>query len=219
MRIDKRSLNASPFVGVFGILTDRVMLVPINVSAKEISGLADLTGTEVFKASAAASPLLGVLGLGVNDKIALSGIALEKEAKALSEIGLKVLSVEGVTALGNLACFTEKAGIVSPILSKGQASKLESFFGVKSAEAKIAGLDLVGASMAATGKGFAVHPQATAAEVGVLKKTLGTGGVLTTANYGDRFVGNSLLANSGSVIVGLNTTGHELIRIEEAFYG
>ena len=219
MRIDKRSLNASPFVGVFGILSDKIMLIPVNVSQKEEKGLSDLTGTEVFKASIASSPLLGVLGLAVNDRIALSGIALESEASALRELGLKVLLLEGVTALGNLACFTEKAGIVSPVLSGEQASQLESFFGVKAVGARVAGTDLVGASVVATRKGFVVHPQATAPEFTALKKTLGIEGKLTTANYGDRFVGNSLLANSCSVVAGLNTTGHELIRIEEAFYG
>lgn len=219
MKIDKRTLNASPFVGVFGILTDSIFLAPQAILPKECRGLEKLTGVEVLRASIASSSLLGVLGIGAKNKIALSELAREEELDALSRAGLKVKKINGVTALGNLACITEKAGIVSPILSSEQASELESFFGVKMIESRIAGLDLAGASIVATAKGFIVHPQASSEEFRKLKNTLKTEGMPTTANYGDRFVGNSVLANSNSAIVGLNTTGHELIRIEEAFYG
>lgn len=219
MRIDKKTLNASPFVGVFGILTDSVFLVPQTILPKELHGLQQLVGVEIFKVSIASSPLLGVLGVGVKDKIALSELAREREVDSLREIGLKVKRISGVTALGNLACITEKGGVLSPILSREQALELESFFGVKMVESKIASLDLVGASIVATPNGFIVHPQATSEEFKLLGNALKVNGMPTTANYGDRFVGNSVLANSNAVIVGLNTTGHELIRIEEGFYG
>ena len=219
MRIDKRTLNASPFVGVFGILTDRVLLIPHTVSPKEARGLGRLAGVEVFEASISSSPLLGALGVGLLDKVALSEIALDKEVQALEEIGLKAKRISGATALGNLVSVAESGGIVSPALSQKQKSELESFFGVKMAESRIANLNLAGASIVATKKGFIIHPQATSAEFSKVKETLKVEGIPTTANYGDRFVGNSVLANSSAVIVGLNTTGHELIRIEEAFYG
>ncbi len=218
MRVDKRLLNASPFVGVFGILTEKLFLVPKNIQSKEEKGLADLVGVEVLKASIAASPLLGVLGLGVGNKIALSEIALAEEASTLEKAGLKVRILRGVTALGNLACITKKGGVVSPILSGEQTSELEEFFGVKLVVSRVAGLDLAGSSLVATNKGFIAHPQATPLELEKIRSAFGVKGILTTANYGDRFVGNSVLANTNAVIVGKNTTAHEIIRIEEAFY-
>ncbi len=219
MKLDKRSLNASPFVGVFGILTDKVLLVPHNIQPKEEKGLAELTGAEVIKASIASSPLLGVLGIASGKKIALSEIALDSELKELESAGFKAMRLEGVTALGNLACFTEKGGIVSPVLSEKQSAALSEFFGVKAKTSKVAGLDITGASVAASKKGFIAHPKTSAGEMKALEKAFRAGGILTTANYGDRFVGNSVLANSSSAIAGINTTGHELIRIEDAFYG
>jgi len=219
MRIDKRSLNASPFIGVFGILTDSILLVPNGIQAKEEKGLAELAGVELVKASIAASPLLGVLGLGVGDKIALSEIALPEEVESLEQAGLKVRVVKGVTALGNLACIAEKGGVISPILSREQALALEDFFGVKLVVSRVAGLDLAGSSLVATKKGFIAHPQTTPQELEKFKEAFGVQGILTTANYGDRFVGNSVIANTQSVLVGKNTTAHEIIRIEEAFYG
>ncbi len=219
MRIDKRSLNASPFIGVFSILTDKLLLVPNSIQAKEEKGLADLAGVEVIKASIAASPLLGVLGLGVGNRVALSEIALPAEAESLEQAGLKVRVVRGVTALGNLACITKKGGVVSPILSREQALALEGFFGVKLVVSRVAGLDLAGSSLVATEKGFIAHPKTTPQELEKFREAFGTQGILTTANYGDRFVGNSVIANTQAALVGKNTTAHELIRIEEAFFG
>ncbi len=219
MRIDKRSMNASPFIGVFGILTDKIFLVPSTILEKEIQGLQDLAGTEVLKASIAASPLLGVLGIGAGKKIAVSELAREKEIVELEKAGLKVARIEGITALGNLVRVTEKGGVLSPMLSREQCEKLESFFGVKMVESTVAGLDLAGSCIAASSKGFIVHPGVSKEEFEKIREALHSKGMPTTANYGDRFVGNSVLANSNAVLLGANTTGHELLRIEDAFLG
>ncbi|MCX6802414.1 MAG: translation initiation factor IF-6 [Candidatus Diapherotrites archaeon] len=219
MRIDKRTLEASPFLGVFGILTDKIFLVPSGILEKELQGLQDFAGVEVLKASIAASPLLGVLGIGVKEKIAVSDLARDREIVALEKAGLKVTRIEGATALGNLARITEKGGVLSPILSREQCEKLESFFGVKMVESTVAGLDLAGSSIVANSKGFIVHPGVSKEEFARIKNALQVEGIPTTANYGDRFVGNSVLVNSNAMLLGVNTTGHELMRIEEAFLG
>ncbi len=219
MRLDKRTLAASPFVGVFGILTDKIMLLPHVALGKERSGLTELTGVEFIEADIAASSLLGVLGVGVKDKIALSELARDEEIESLQSAGLKVEKINGVTALGNMACISDKGGVISPALSNAQKSQLESFFGVEIVFSKIAESDLTGSSIVANSKGFIVRPKVTEQEFEVVKKALKVEGIPTTANYGDRFVGNSVLANNESVIAGINSTGHELIRIEEAFYG
>jgi translation initiation factor 6 len=219
MRIDKRTLEASQFIGVFGILTDKIFLVPTGILEKELQGLRDFAGVEVLKASIAASPLLGVLGVGVNEKIAVSDLARDREIDFLEKAGIKVTRIEGVTALGNLARITEKGGVLSPILSREQGEKLESFFGVKMVESTVGGLDLAGSSIVANSKGFIVHPGVSKEEFARIKGALQVDGIATTANYGDRFVGNSVLVNSNAMLLGVNTTGHELMRIEEAFLG
>jgi len=45
-----------------------------------------------------------------------------------------------------------------------------------------------------------------------LKKIFNVDGKATTANYGDPFVGNDVVANSKAAVVGAYTSGHELIR-------
>lgn len=218
MELDKRTLNASPFVGVFGILTDDILLIPYGVSKKEFKNLNKITNTKVIKASIASSALLGVLGIGRGNKIALAEIARDEEIKKLEKQGLKTTRIQGVTALGNLVTVTSRGGVVSPVLSKKQTNQLEKFFEIKMVKSKIAELDLVGASLVVNSNGFIVNPKVTKEEFKRIKKALKVKGVPTTANYGDRFVGNSVLANSNGIIVGHNTTGHELIRIEEALY-
>jgi len=219
MRLDKRTLAASPFVGVFGILTDKILLLPHISLDKERAGLTELTGVEFIEADIAASSLLGVLGVGVKDKIALSELARDEEIDNLKSAGLKVERITGVTALGNMVCITEKGGVVSPILTEEQKKQLESFFGVELVFSKIGETDLTGSSIVSNSKGFIVHPNVTEQEFELIKKALRVEGIPTTANYGDKFVGNSVIANNESAIVGLNSTGHEIIRIEEAFYG
>ncbi|MEM0360394.1 MAG: translation initiation factor IF-6 [Candidatus Diapherotrites archaeon] len=219
MRIDKRSIVASPFIGVFGILTDKFFLVPTSILEKELFGLQELVGVEVLKASIAGSPLLGALGVGVGEKIAVSELARDKEIEEMEKAGLKVKRIPGITALGNLARITEKGGILSPALSSEQCKTLKSFFGTTMIQTTIAGLDLAGSCIAASSTGFIVHPSVSKTEFEKICEALKVNGKPTTANYGDRFVGNSVLANKNAVLLGANTTGHELLRIEEAFFG
>ena len=52
-----------------------------------------------------------------------------------------------------------------------------------------------------------------------IQETLNIRGGSATANTGDSFVRNSVIANEKGFIVGDQTTGHELNRIEEALEG
>jgi len=217
MKIDKRTIRASPFVGVFSIVTDSIALMPLAMEKKEIRGLAELFDVEVIHTSLAGSPLLGVLGRGIGKKFVFSDLLSAADIDALKEKGLSAKRVQGVTALGNLLAVNEKGGLCSKVLSQDQIGKISSHLGVKIFPTTIAGFDIVGSSLVATKNGFIVHPLATKEEMALAVDAFGVEGIPTTANYGDRFVANSVVAGSHSVIVGDRTTTHELIRIDEAF--
>ena len=83
----------------------------------------------------------------------------------------------------------------------------------------IGGSDLIGSLCVASNKGFIVSPSVTKKEFKIIEKALKVKGTSATANYGDKFVGNSVIANSKAVIVGSLTSGHELNRIDEGLSG
>jgi len=67
----------------------------------------------------------------------------------------------------------------------------------------------------ATNDGVLCHPKATEDELTLLDDHLGVHADVGTVNYGAPLVGSGLLANDHGYVVGEDTTGPELTRIEQ----
>ena len=219
MRFEKGTIKASPYLGVFAIVTEKIALIPQTVPSGEYKTIRDLFGIEPIKCSLGESSLIGVLSSGISNKILLSELVTHSEEKHLQSLGLETKIIRGVTAIGNLMRITEKGGIVSRSFTPEILKEMEAFLEIPLHYATIAKSDLVGSSCAASLKGFVAHPNISNSEFQLLKKVFQVDGKPTTSNYGDRFVGNCILCNSKAVMYGINTTGHELLRIDEGLSG
>ena len=219
MRIELGALRETPFVGIFAIATEKFVLVPKTISAKEEKRVAGLFGAEIVKASIANSGLLGVLAAGNSRGIVAGSVLEEKEEKELLDAGIRVKIVENFSAVGNLLEINDSKGVCAGAFSEKQRKAMEKFLGVKLMVATIAGSDIVGAGIVATNKGFVLNKMASDKEAKEIERHFGIQGAKATANAGDCFLGNSLIANSDAALAGINTTGFELARIDEGLRG
>jgi translation initiation factor 6 len=219
MEIELGTVKSSPFVGVFAVVTDKVALFPRAMEQKEKRKVESLFGVDVVYASLANSSLLGVLAVGNSRGFAVSEIAAEKEIDELQGAGLRIKKVSGITALGNLVECNDKKAFCSRAIPAAERNAIGKALGVECIEAELAGSGLVGSGMLLTNKGFITNPMASEAEFKLVESKTGLHGAPATANYGDRFVGNSVIANSNAALAGIYTTGHELIRIDEGLSG
>ncbi|MEM4662459.1 MAG: translation initiation factor IF-6 [Candidatus Diapherotrites archaeon] len=215
MKINKGTVNSSPFVGVFLVVTEKITLMPPNIMQKEELKIKKTFDTEFIKTKLADSTLLGVLCSGIDDRLVVSELALDSEIEYLESIGIKVKRIEGATAIGNLIRANRKGGVASMVLTKKQINEIEDFLGVKFYQTKIASLDIVGSSVLASDSCFIVNPAVTPKEFEVLKKAFGVEGTAVTLNYGDKFVGNNAVMNSCGALLGDKTTTYELLRIQD----
>ncbi|MFH1587035.1 MAG: translation initiation factor IF-6 [Candidatus Diapherotrites archaeon] len=217
MEIVKSTVNASPFLGVFCVATDDVLLLPNRIEAKELKNF-EILDTEIINVSVASSSLIGVFVAGLGNKFALPYFAEKTEIKKFEENNLEVIALNS-SALGNLVALNRNGGIASPLIGKKVVDKMQDFFGVEFLQKQVAGFDLPGAALTVTNKGFIVHPNIGKDEFSELEKFFKVNGSITTLNYGDPFVGNDIVANSNAAVVGANTSGHELIRVDEGLRG
>lgn len=217
MRIDRGTINASPFVGVFAVVTERLALLPYNIQPKEEDKFKEIFDVELIKTKLADSSLIGVMCAGIKDRFVVSELVLDSEIKELEQIGLHLKRIEGLTAIGNLIKVNEKGGIASRVLTKEQLSEIESFLKIKLAVTKVASLDIVGSATVASNNGFIVHPDITKEEFALLKNSFGAEGIATTLNYGDKFVGNDAVVNTRAMLLGSKTTAFELLRVNDIF--
>ncbi|MBN2127682.1 MAG: translation initiation factor IF-6 [Candidatus Diapherotrites archaeon] len=213
MEFLKKSIKASPYLGVFCVLTDKYLIHPHGLYKKEFSGFEKFE-VELIPATIASSSLIGVFSKGLNEKLLATYLIEDKEKKELEKKGLKVKTIDS-TAIGNLIAVNENGGIASPLLTEKQVKETEKFFEVPFKVSSIGGSDLTGSCICVTNKGFVVHPNISEKEFTLLEKIFKVKGMPATANYGDRFVANSIIANSKGIAAGENTSGPEMARIDE----
>ncbi|MFH1225041.1 MAG: translation initiation factor IF-6 [Candidatus Diapherotrites archaeon] len=218
MEIEKGTVRGSPYLGVFSVVTEDVAILPKFVEQKEIANYERTLGIEVIKANIMESALAGIFMTGVGKKFVVPYAAGNGEVKFLRSQGLEIEMI-GATALGNMIALNSSGGVVSRLLPHAEREKLADFFGIKFEAMDVAGSDVPGSAITVTENGFIVNPNVNEKEFKMLGKIFGVSGKPTTANYGDPFVGNDVVANSRGAIVGTYTSGHELIRIDEGLRG
>ncbi len=210
-----RLLN-NPYIGLFLLATDRFCLAPDTIERKDAKMIEDVLGVDVILTRVSGTSLIGVFAAGNSNGVVLPWITYEDEVQRLEDAGIKTLVLKDkVTALGNLVEANDKGAVVSPLIRRENVEYISKHLGVKAVQKGVGGMEISGAAVVATNKGFLAHPNVEEPELKELEKLFGVKGDTTTANFGDPFVGASIVANSNGVLVGDKTTPVELLKIED----
>ncbi|RLE99000.1 MAG: translation initiation factor IF-6 [Thermoprotei archaeon] len=213
----------NPNIGVYVAISDRVALIPADAPEKVERALSKNLGVRVVRASVQDSPLLGVLCAMNSHGVVVGRLVRERELELLKrvlgdEMNIEVLDIKE-TALGNLVLANDKGAVVSPLLPRHVVSRISDALDVEAVQMRLGRSYLVGALGVATNKGVLLCPLASDEEVeqviDVLKVSKGGVG---TVNRGNVFVRSGLVANSRGALVGFETTGPELMRIQSTLF-
>ncbi len=218
MNIKTISLKGSPYIGLFCVVTDEYALVPAFMEAREIKKIEDTLNVKTIPTTIADTHLLGVLGKGLGKKLLAASTITKEEITHLEKNGIHVHVMNEITAIGNLVCIQKNGGIISPLIPEKERISIEKFLGITLHVMSIASSELAGSCVLATEKGFLAHPRTTPEEMEALDRIFHAAGITTTANYGDPFPGNSVIANTYGIVVGERTSGPELARIDEGLH-
>ena len=223
MHIERLDFENSPYLGVFGVATDRVVLIREGLQEKKLEVIREVLKVPVIEASIMKSRIIGILAAGNSNAIIVPwyiwDTELEEIKRKFKEYGIdtEIVPFETkYTALGNLVLTNDKAALVSTKFSREEAKKIGDILGVEVERGVIAGLHAVGSAGVVTNKGGLVHPEASDEELKWLSELFKVDVYVGTANMGVPYVGSCMLANSNGVVVGHLTTGPEIVKIEEA---
>ncbi|ADG13080.1 translation initiation factor IF-6 [Methanocaldococcus infernus] len=221
--IIRKYFSGIPNIGVLALTTEELTLLPLFLSEKDVSEVKEALKTEVFKTNIANSSLIGSLAAANSRVILLPGIVEDEEVEGIKnfirELGLDV-SVEIInvknTALGNLILVNDYGCLISKELEDFK-KEIEDIFNLPTEVGTIADLPTVGSNAVVTNKGLFTHPLVEEDELKALKELFkveycGKG----TVNKGSTSVGSGIIANTKGIIVGGDTTGPEILQIEDA---
>jgi len=214
-RID---FNGNPHVGVYCKANDFVAFVQPHLREKDLREIEEALEVNVVKLTIGGSSIIGSL-MAMNSHGMIVTDFIEEEELAIIEKNFEgeILIIDDkYNAAGNNILTNDYGAIVHPMLRDETVKKIEEILEVKAVKATIAGINTVGMAAVATNKGVLCHPKVEEEEKKILEEVLGVEVKIGTVNHGMPYVGAGLVANSHGAITGINSTGIELNRIEDA---
>ncbi|AFZ70176.1 translation initiation factor eIF-6, putative [Caldisphaera lagunensis DSM 15908] len=218
--IVKMSIFGNSNIGVYIYGNDKITFVPQGLQKKDLDGISQILQTDIMETSLANTKLLGVLMAGNNNGIILSRSALDDEVdiikKSIKDLNLYVLPSRN-NAVGNLIVANDKAALVYPYFEDDVIKQIQDTLGVEVFRRSIVGIPTVGAIIAVTNVGGLVHPDVTDEEIKFLEDIFKVPFKTGTVNFGVSFIKTGLIVNTKGAIVGEDTTGPEIARIQMVF--
>ncbi|MDQ2050860.1 translation initiation factor IF-6 [Natronolimnohabitans sp. A-GB9] len=208
----------SAYVGVFARATDSCVLVRPDVDDDVVADLTDELEVPAICTTVGGSSTVGALATGNENGLLVSSRILEYEREELEEqVDVPVAELPGnINAAGNVVLANDYGAYVHPDLPRETIQIVKDTLEVPVERGDLAGVRTVGTAAVATNSGVLCHPKATDEELDALEEALDVRADVGTVNYGAPLVGSGLIANESGYVVGEDTTGPELGRIEDA---
>ncbi|MEA1992843.1 MAG: translation initiation factor IF-6 [Euryarchaeota archaeon] len=212
--IQKLELKKNPYIGAFGITNEKITLLSADFADERVKLVEDTLGTEVFLTTVSRTNLVGILGAGNSNGFVLPYNMESYEIKKLksSDIKIERLSTK-FTALGNMIACNDRGAVVSKKL-EDEAETIENALDVE-----VSVLDSInyGSMILCSNSGSVVHPDLSDM-LDELENALKVEVDVGSANRGNYYLGISVLANTNGALVGTQSTGPEINKIEDILF-
>ncbi|NOQ55683.1 MAG: translation initiation factor IF-6 [Nanohaloarchaea archaeon] len=220
MRVLKTTLNGDPNVGLYGMATDRFAIISDQKADRD--EISEALGVPVIVTRLARTDLTGIFIAANSNGVLLPDIIEKKELETITDgikkiskdIKVKVIATTN-TALGNLIICNDRAAVISTLL-EDQKDLIAETLKVPVTVSDLMDLSIIGSICISTNRGFLMNMHAEKEDFELVEKNIKVEGDIGTVNFGGPFIRSGLIANSNGYLVGNQTTGPEISRIDEA---
>ncbi|WP_248518096.1 translation initiation factor IF-6 [Salinarchaeum laminariae] len=214
----RASFSGSSYVGVFARAAAGHLLVRPDADTELQNEIADELGLEPLPTTIGGSGTVGSLAVGNENGLLLSSRALDRELDRIRDaVSVPVAELPGrINAAGNVVLANDTGAYVHRDLNDDAVAVIEDTLDVPVERGDVAGVRTVGTAAVANDRGVLCHPKATDGQLDHLAEHLDVHADIGTINYGAPLVGSGLIVSDDGYVVGEDTTGPELGRIEDA---
>ena len=213
----RATFTGSSYVGVFARVVDDLLLVRPDVDEDLADDLGDELDVDVLPTTVGGSNTLGSLVAGNENGVLVTERVTDRETDRIAEAAdREVRELPGrINAAGNVILANDYGAYVHPDLPREAVTTIRDTLEVPVERGDVGDVRTVGTAAVANDTGVLCHPNARESELQSVESALDVRADLGTVNYGAPLVGSGLVAGDDGYVVGEETTGPELGRIEE----
>lgn len=217
MHVLKTNFNGNPNVGLYGLETDKHLLLGKEVITRKDEEIEKLFNKPIKRVTIAGTSLIGVFAIWANNKLIVPHIIFEEEAEELKTLGYDIVPIETkLTCLGNNILASEKAAIANPDFKEEELKTLKEAMGIPISTQTIADTEAVGSLGVIRGNKGLFHRDIRSPIIKELEKKLGIEITLGTVNMGNPYIKSGILLGKDAFIIGNQSGGPEIINADEA---
>ena len=213
----RATFTGSSYVGVFARVVDDLLLVRPDVDEDLADDLGDELDVDVLPTTVGGSNTVGSLVAGNENGVLVTERVTDRETDRIAEAAdREVRELPGrINAAGNVILANDYGAYVHPDLPREAVTTIRDTLEVPVERGDVGDVRTVGTAAVANDTGVLCHPNARESELQSVESALDVRADLGTVNYGAPLVGSGLVAGDDGYVVGEETTGPELGRIEE----
>ncbi len=211
--IERYNYRGEPNIGFYATITPSQAIYPPDFKRKDFFD-ADYAETHIAR-----TRLVGLFTAGNSNCILVPDTVTDREISKLedSQVNFHVLESRE-NALGNMILANDKGAVISDKLSEHK-EEIEDALEVPVEIGKVAGLPNPGVCGAANAHGVLLHREATEEEAEKIRDALKVEDVdIGTVNLGSPYIGSGLIGNDENLLLGEDTTGPEIGRIDRTMH-
>jgi translation initiation factor 6 len=210
MEIEKYNYMGNESIGFHATVTASQAIYPPEFKRKSFFDAENSAETYINR-----TRLVGLFTAGNSNCILIPKETTERERKKLEENGVEFKVLESPdNALGNLILCNDSGAFISEKISH-KKEKIKDALEVPVTTGKIAGIKNPGVCGLANEKGAVIHREASEEEAEKVKEALDLKDIdIGTVNLGSPYMGSGGIAVGEKVLVGENTSGPEIGRID-----
>jgi translation initiation factor 6 len=210
VEIEKYNYTGNESIGFHATATSSQAIYPPEFKRKDFFNIEKTAEVYINR-----TKLVGLFTAGNSNCILIPKETTEREKEKLEEAGIKFKVLKSPdNALGNLILCNDQGAYVSEKLSHRE-EEIKEALEVPVTFGKIAGIQNPGVCGLANDKGAVIHREASETEAEKVKEALKLEDVsIGTVNLGSPYMGSGGIAVKQKVLVGENTSGPEIGRID-----
>jgi len=210
MSIERYNYEGDPNIGFYATVTSDYGIFPHGFKKK------DFFEVETVETRIAGTTLVGLFTAGNSNCLLVPDTVKEIEEKKLEEAGINYKIIESNdNALGNLILANSKGAYISEKLSD-KKEEISEALEVPVEVGEVAGISNVGVCGFANDKGVLLHRSASEEDAEAVRKALDVEKVdIGTINMGSPYLSSGMICNNSRFLVGEDTTGPEVGRIDQ----